>query len=397
MTKAREHMVPTADAVIIGGGVMGASIALHLARLGFGRVVVLERESLAAGSTGRSVACVDLLSQQPCVAALQVRSLHAFQHCAELYGDECGWVNTGFAMLAATDGAEGVRNVAQVMCAAGGRLQLLSAEDYRQLDPACACGEADVISWAPEAGRLDPVLLTTTLMNAARALGTVLRQNEPVLGLCQSGGRVTGVRLPAGELAAGVVVVAAGPWTAQLLQPDGIELPLRAQRHEVAVVACPPEASPRVSVLDTANSFYACPETGGLTVCGSLDLDQGYQWMQPDDECPAPAMDYGGWVWEHMVARYPGMERGELRKGWSGPIMMSPDGQALVGRLPLDGLYCACGFSGTGLKLAPAVGESLAQLIAGDSAGCQALQPLRPARFAEGEPIHNQYVWGTIG
>jgi len=387
----------TADAVIIGGGVMGASIALHLARLGFGRIVVLERETLAAGSTGRSVACVDLLSQQPSVAALQVRSLRAFQHCAEIFGDGCGWVNTGFAMLAGPEGAAGVLNVVRVMGAAGGAVRRLSAAEYHHLDPACACGEADVISWAPEAGRLDPVLLTATLMNAARGLGVVLRQNQPALGLCQRGGRVTGVGLPQGELAAGVVVVAAGPWTARLLRPEGIELPLRPQRHEVAVLACPPEVSPRVSVLDTANSFYACPETGGLTVCGSLDLEVGYQWMEPDDECPTPSVPYGGWVWEHMVARYPGMERGELRKGWSGPITISPDGQALLGRLPLEGLYCACGFSGTGLKIAPAVGENLAQLIAGQPAACEALHPLRPSRFAEDEPLVNQYTWGTIG
>jgi glycine/D-amino acid oxidase-like deaminating enzyme len=372
-------------------------VALHLARLGFGRVVVLERDSLGSGSTGRSVACVDLLSQQPSVAALQVRSLRAFQHSAELYGDECGWTNTGFAMLAAPDGAEGVRSVARVMSAAGGGVQLVSADDYRALDPACVCDPADTISWAPEAGRLDPMLLTNTLMNAARAQGVELRLGQAARGLYQQGGRVTGVTLDEGELAAGAVVVAAGPWTAQFLRPAGIELPLRPQRHAVAILACPPEASPRVSVLDTANAFYACPETGGLTVCGSLDLAVGYDWIEPDDDCPAPAMDYGGWVWERLVARYPGMERGALRKGWSGPIMMSPDGQALLGALPLAGLYCACGFSGTGLKIAPAVGESLALLMAGDPAGCQALLPLRPARFAEGAPLQSAYTWGTIG
>jgi sarcosine oxidase subunit beta len=208
---------------------------------------------------------------------------------------------------------------------------------------------------------------------------------------------VTGVRLTAGEIAAGVVVVAAGPWTAQLLRPEGIELGLRPQRHEVAVLACPPEASPRASVLDTANAFYACPETGGLTICGSLDLAMGYEWIEPDDECPTPNMAYVERVWEHMLARYPAMERGAMRKGWSGPITMSPDGQALIGRLPLDGLYCACGFSGTGLKIAPAVGERLAQLVAGDAAGCQALHALRPARFAENEPLTRPHTWGTIG
>src|SRR3990172_8542203 len=160
-------MAHTADAVVIGGGVMGASGAFHLACRGFGHVQVLERDTLCAGSTGRSVASVDLLAQQPSVAALQVRSLHAFQHARELYGDECGWVQTGMALLAGAESADGVRDVVRVMSAAGGR--------------------------------------------------------------------VTGVRTPARSIAAGTVVVAAGPWTADFLRPAGIELSLRPNRHAVAL------------------------------------------------------------------------------------------------------------------------------------------------------------------
>ncbi|MBI4770691.1 MAG: FAD-binding oxidoreductase [Chloroflexi bacterium] len=390
-------MTETSEVVVIGGGVMGASIALHLAQRGFGRIHVLERDTLCAGSTGRSVASVDLLSQQLSVATLQVRSLHAFQHCLELYGDECGWVQTGFAVIAGPDSADGVRDVVEVVGAAGGQVELLSPAAYRALDPACACGEAAAIAWTPEAGYLDPVLLTNTLMNAARARGVTLRQGEAAIALCREGERVAGVRTRSGEIAAGVVVAAAGPWSADFLRSARIDLPLRPQRHAVAVLACPAEVSPRVSILDTVNLVYARPETGGLTICGSLDLRVGYDWINADDECPTPSLDYGLWVWERMVARYPGMERGELRKGWSGPITMSPDGQPLLGRLPLEGLYCACGFSGAGLKIAPAVGESLANLIAGDAAACEALRPLRPTRFAEGQPLHNRYTWGSLG
>jgi len=97
-----------------------------------------------------------------------------------------------------------------------------------------------------------------------------------------------------------------------------------------------------------------------------------------------------------MVARHPRMVTGELRKGWSGPIEMSLDGQGMLGRLPLEGLFCAFGFSGAGMKIAPAVGEAVAGLVAGDVETEAALFPLRPTRFAEGEPLQTQYTWGTV-
>jgi sarcosine oxidase subunit beta len=390
-------MTDVVDAVVIGGGVMGASVAFHLARRGLGRVQVLERDSLCSGSTGRSVASVDLLAQQPSVAALQVRSLRAFQNSRDLYGDECGWVQTGMMLLAGAGSAEGVRDVVRVITAAGGRIELLGPAAARAVDPACAYGESEVLSWAPEGGYVDPVLLTNTLMNAARQRGVALHQTEPVLELLRAGDRVTGVRTARREISAPIVVVAAGPWTADFLRPAGIELSLRPNRHSVAMLACPSAAAPHISILDFENMLYARPETGGLTVCGSLDLAMGYEWVEAGAECPIPPMDYGMWVWERMVARCPGMERGELRKGWSGPVTMSVDNQPLLGRLPLDGLYCACGFSGAGLKIAPAVGESLADLIAGEAAALEALHPLRPARFAENQPLHNRFTWGSLG
>jgi glycine/D-amino acid oxidase-like deaminating enzyme len=254
-----------------------------------------------------------------------------------------------------------------------------------------------VISWAPEGGYVDPVLLTNTLANAARARGVTVRQNDAVLRLLQAGEHVVGVQTPRGPIAAGAVVVCAGPWSRAVLQPAGIDLPLQPLRHSVALLACPSEASPRVSLMDATNQVYARPETGGLTVAGSLDLAVGYDLIDPDGVCGTPAMDYGFWVWERMAARYPGMVAGELRKGWSGPVTMSPDGQAMLGRLPLEGLFGAFGFSGAGVKISPAVGEAMAGLISGDTWAETALCPLRPARFAEGEPLRAQHTWGTVG
>jgi sarcosine oxidase subunit beta len=385
------------DVIVVGGGVMGASISLNLARRGLGRILLLERESLCAGSTGRSVASVDLLTQHPCMAPLHLRSLDVFQHCAEVYGDECGWVQTGFALLGGQEAAPAIACVVQVMRAAGAHTELLCPADYLALDPGWKYHESAVISWTPDGGYVDPVLLTNAMANAARAHGVSVRQGEAVLDLQQVGERIIGVQTHRGEIGAGAVVVCAGNWSRPLLRSVGIDLQLQPLRHAVAVLACPPAASPRVSMMDTTNQVYARPETGGLTVCGSLDLSMGFDPMEPDDECGAPSMDYGMWVWERLVACYPGMEVGELRKGWSGPIEMSPDGQAMMGRLPLEGLFCACGFSGAGMKIAPAVGEVMAGLVAGDAATEAAFLPLRPTRFAEGQPLLTPYAWGTVG
>jgi sarcosine oxidase subunit beta len=384
------------DAVVIGGGAIGASIALHLARLRFGRVALIERESLAAGSTGSSVASVDLLAQHAPVAELQVRSLHLFQHCQQVYGGECGWVQTGFALMGGSDGGVVGRAVAEVIRAAGGRISVMPAAGYRPLDPACSLEDAEEVLWVPEGGYLDPVLLTNTFAEAARAGGVTLRLNEPVGEIHQAGGRVSGVTTSKERLEAGVVVAAAGPWCARVARMAGLDLPLTIQRHAVAVLGCPPEAAPRTSIVDMTHMVYARPETGGLIVGGSMDMAVGYDVIQPGDPCLSPSMDYGGWVGERLAARYPGIANGQLHKGWSGPISMSPDSQPLLGRLPLDGLFCACGFSGAGLKIAPAVGERMAGLVAGDGAAQAALHALRPGRFADGEPLTAKFSWGTL-
>ena len=254
--------------MVIGGGVIGASIAVHLARLRFGRVALLERETLSAGSTGSSVASVDLLAQHPPVAALQVRSLYLFQHCAEVYGGECGWVQTGFAMLGGVEAGAGAgaHAVAGVVSAAGGQNPGDRPGGVPGPRPGLQPGRDSRDSWAPEGGYVDPVLLTSTFVGAARTGGVTVRLNEPVLGLNQVGGRVAGVTTSTGNIATGVVVAAAGPWCARVAHMAGLDLPIQVQRHSVAVLDCPPETTPRVSVVDMTNLIYARPETGGLTL-----------------------------------------------------------------------------------------------------------------------------------
>jgi glycine/D-amino acid oxidase-like deaminating enzyme len=380
----------TADVVIIGGGIMGVSIAYYLARRSAGRILVLEREVLGSGSTGRSVASVDLFSPQPAVARLQQHAYEIFAHFSELFGDDCGFVTTGCAVLAGSDQAADLQKAFAVTQAAGIDVRLLRPAEFADLEPAANVDDLASVCYMPAGGYADPVLTLNATVAAARRAGVMIQQGRPVTGLVQQGGRITGVETNEGTIAAPVVVCAAGPWSGRLLQAFGLAgLGLSAARHPViAMQGVANVDPPRLSILDLPHGTYARPETGGLTLAGSLDPAVGYDPVEPDDQQEPVTPDYTFWVAERLVQRYPMLETAELRPGWSGLMSISPDWQPVLGRLPeVTGLYCAAGFSGGGFKISPAVGDLMAGLMTGETEATQLLAPFRPARFAENEPL----------
>jgi sarcosine oxidase subunit beta len=380
----------TADVVLIGGGVIGASLAFYLARRRPGRIVVLEREALGSGSTGRSVASIDLLTLQPAAVALEARSYEAFANFKELTGDECGLVMTGFAMLGQTADVAGVRTAVDMMRAAGVESHLLSPRAFAGLEPGATVSDLSVVGYVPAGGYADPMLTTNGFANAARRMGVIIEQGRTVTGLRRTGGAVSGVETSAGFIAAPVVVCAAGPWTASLLRRWVLDdLGLKPVQHPVILLNCPSgDKKPHLSLLDLPNGVYSRPEGSGLAVAGSIDPETGYDLAEPEDAFGHPAPEYSFWTMERLVRRYPGLETAELRPGWSGPMTVSPDWQPLLGALPiLSGLYCAAGFSGQGFKISPAVGDLMAGLILGEARAAEVLAPFRPARFAEDEPL----------
>lgn len=380
----------TADVVIIGGGIMGVSMAYYLARRSAGRILVLEREVVGSGSTGRSVASVDLFSPQPAAARLQHYAYEIFAHFTERIGDDCGFVTTGTAVLAGSDQAAELQKAFATTLAAGIDVHLLRPAEFADLEPAANVDDLASICYTPAGGYADPVLTLNAYVAAARSAGVMIQQGQPVTGLVQQGGRITGVETKAGTIAAPLVVCAAGPWSGRLLQAFGLAgLGLSAARHQViAMQGVANVDSPRLSILDLAHSTYARPDTGGLTVAGSLDPAVGNDPVEPDDQQQRVNPDYTFWVAERLVQRYPMLETAELRPGWSGLVSMSADFQPVLGRLPeVTGLYCTAGFSGGGFKISPAVGDLMAGLMTGEAEATKLLAPFRPARFAENEPL----------
>ncbi|MBI1877215.1 MAG: FAD-binding oxidoreductase [Chloroflexi bacterium] len=389
----------TADAIICGGGVIGVSMAYYLARRKLGRIVVLERETLGSGSTGRSVASLDLFSHQPAAIALQVRAYEVFAHFAEVFGEECGLVTSGFAVLAGPEHTAALQKAAMVTAAAGVELRLLSPPEFAELEPAAAVSDLTSVCYVPAGGYADPMLTTHGFATAARRAGVIIQQGRAVTSLRREGDCVTGVETSAGPIAAPIVVSAAGPWSGRLLKAFGLDdLGLFACRHPVIAMQHMADfGRSHLSILDLPHQIYARPETGYLTLAGSMDPRVGYDPVEPEEDHGGVTEDYTLWVAERLVQRYPALEAGALRQGWSGLMTISPDWQPVLGALPgVSGLYCATGFSGQGFKISPAVGDLMAGLIAGEAEAAELLTPFRPARFAEGQALASS-EFGALG
>jgi sarcosine oxidase subunit beta len=391
--------VETAEIAIIGGGVIGASLAYYLARRKLGRIVLLERETLGSGSTGRSVASIDLFSHHPAALELQVRAYEVFAHFEEIFGQECGLVTTGLAVLAGPEHAAALQQAAALAETMGITCQLLTPAEFAKLEPAAEVSDLALVYYAPSGGYADPMLTTNALVSAARQAGVVIEQGRGVTGLRHDRDTVLGLETTAGPIAAPVVVSAAGPWSGRLLRSFGLsDLGLYACCHPViSLQTAAAFGPPQLSILDLPNQSYARPETGHLTLGGSMDRAVGYEPIEPEGCQGQVTAEYTFWVAERLVQRYPALETGQLRQGWSGLMTISPDWQPVLGAAPgVAGLYCATGFSGQGFKIAPAVGDLIAGLIAGEIEATQLLAAFRPGRFAEGQPLATS-EFGALG
>ncbi|MCS7039462.1 MAG: FAD-dependent oxidoreductase [Anaerolineae bacterium] len=391
-------MNETADVVVIGAGVMGASTAFRLAERGL-KVTVVEKNFVGSGSTAKSSAIIRQHYSNEITARMALFSLRVFQHFDEVVGGECGFRPTGFLVLASAEQAAGMEANIALQRAVGIQTGLLSPEELRELAPGLAGAEEVVAAYEPESGYADPVLTTTAFMAAARRLGATVHQQTEVTGLRFSGGRVTGVITNRGEIAAGAVVNTAGPWGARVARMAGIELPVQPCRVQVALFAPPPGHGPvPLVVADFVHAIYHRPETGEMTLVGSVDPAEANDHADPDayNEYVDTAfvLDSG----ERLARRFPYMEAGHSRQGYAGIYDVTPDWHPVIDEpIPGSGFFVAVGHSGHGFKLAPAVGVMVADLVTGQKTEGLDSTLFRLARYAQNEPVRGRYAYSIAG
>jgi len=376
--------------VIIGGGIIGVSIAYHLAQRNVDRIVVLERSTLGSGSTGRSVASIDLFALLPAAMQLQVKAYEIFAHFEEQFGTSCGLVKTGFAVLGGPEHVADLQEGVAVTKSVGVDIQWLTPSDFANLEPTANVDDLATVAYVATAGYADPVLTLNAYVAAARRQHVHIAQGHAVTGIVQQHGRVTGVTTKTATISTPVAVCAAGPWSARFLTPLGLDdLGLYVMRHPVIVMKGQNEQQTiRHSMIDQRNDIYARPENGGQTLAGSITPDVGYRIVEPEDGERRVTAEDQYWCAERLVQRYPALATAGLHPGWTGLLSISPDWQPVLGAHPdLKGFYCATGFSGQGFKVSPAVGDLMAGLLVGEAEAAAQLMPFRPSRFRENAPL----------
>ena len=376
------------DVAVVGGGIMGASIARELARRGAGRVVLFERGTIAAGASGKTGALLRRHYSNRPEAVLAQRGWQVYANWPEAVGGEPVHTATGLVVTVDTGpafprNAERLRRNVAMQNALGIPSRVVTAAELRDLQPFADWDDVEVAAYEPDSGYVDAVAATRGMALAARRAGAEVREGTAVLGIVLDGDRVAGVRTAEGVVPAGRVVVAAGPWTNRVLAGSGVTLPLEALRVQVAILHRPLDLEPPHFVyLDTATGVFTRPWAPGRTMVGVAGGDQ-HDPVDPDayDERPDP--DYGRLATEAIARRVPRMRGAAYLTGQVGLYDMSPDAHPMLGAVGPEGLLVAAGFSGAGFKKGPAVGEAMAGLLLDGGVDWVDLAPFRPGRFAD--------------
>lgn len=386
------------DAIIIGAGIMGCSTAFQLARRGL-KVLILEKEGVGAGSTGKSSAIIRQHYSNELTARMAHYSLGVFQNFAQEVGDECGFTETGFvALTSAKDRAGLAANVA-LQQRVGIRTAMIEPAQVAELMPELEQTDLVAAAYEPESGYADPYLTVTAYARAARGLGATLRTHTPVTGLRFQGGKVMGVTTPTEQFNSPRVLNCAGPWGGPVARMAGVEMPINGCRVQVAFFRRPPgHEAPHPVVADFVHATYFRAETGGLTLAGLIDPSEANAIVDPDNYREQMDMDFMLDVGERLVRRYPAMEMAQSTGGFAALYAITPDWHPIVDEAPAgSGLFHCAGFSGHGFKLGPAAGLMLADLVMGVADPLFDPSLFRLQRYAEGQPVTGQYEYSIAG
>lgn len=351
----------TADAVVIGCGVHGASTAFHLAAQGL-RVTVVEAKGLAAGASGKSSALVRMHYTVAEEAQLAWESWKYFTNWSELVGGTCDFTRTGFVRLVRRSQAELLKRNVEMLTSLGITTRLVTAAELRELDPAIVVDDLDIAAYEPLSGYADPHATCQSLLDAARTRGARYLSQTPVESVMVAGERVVGVRTADETISAPVVVIAAGNGSRRLCAQLGFDLPVWPFYIKTAIFERPPELARHLTCIDGPNGAYLRPEGVRLTLTGGSNWEVRVD--DPETDTTSADLDFIAEIGAQLSRRYPAMLGAVARQGDVGYDTMSADGHPIIGRLPgVDGAYLQTGMSGTGFKISPAVGRNLAELI----------------------------------
>jgi sarcosine oxidase subunit beta len=388
-----------ADAVVIGAGIMGASTAHFLTKLGFGQVVLIEKRSICGGSTQYSAAHVRQHYSNEVGIRLAVRGAAMFANAEEELGGPAGFEQIGYMLFAPPEGEDALRNIVPVQQSFGVDTTLIEPVEVERRWPELRLEGVALACYEPTSGFANPVLTVESLVRSAERDGLTVHEGCEVLGITTASGRVAGVVTSDGEISTGVVVNACGPWGDRIGRMAGVDYPITFSREHEAVFDAPEGFGEFPVVSDVPQRLYCRPYPGGKVLVG-----QGW----PKEKEPVDPETYDAGTDEaHLQAMVPKLLNrlpalvaalsqagygGAYVTGYSGVYDITEDWYPIVGEEELGGYYSCFGGSGHGFKIGPAIGESLAGVIAGTEPPID-ISSLSGSRFSEGRTFSS--VWGA--
>ena len=381
-----------ADFVVIGAGVMGTSIAFHLARRKAGRIILLDKDHVGRGASGRSSALIRMHYTFPPEVQLALKSLEMFRNWAEITGAPGDFRRTGFVQLVPEKDIGSLKANVEMQRRLGVNVEILNPDELHKIEPDWYLDDVVAAAYEPDSGYGDGAGVANDFLAAARELGVEYRPRTGVTDFVLEGDRITGVATDHAEISAPVVIAACGQWSKGLFTRAHIDIPIQTEYHEVAILKNPVGMKPGgCACIDYTLSVYFRSEGHDKTLVGAFtgegDVDAENFPQKASQESLAGLA-------EMACRRIPRLENGELIRGITGVYDLTADSRALLGEVPeVGGLYIAAGFSGMGFKISPAIGLVMSEVVLEGRSKTVDISAFRLSRFAEGQPIRPEFEY----
>lgn len=349
----------TAEIVIIGGGIMGTSVAFHLAQKGQKEVVLLEQNYICEGSTGLSVGGFRQQFSTPANILLSQESLKRFHHFKDEFGVEIDLHQPGYLFLARESRDwENLLKGVKIQREYSVPVEVLSPEEIAYRWSYLNITDLEGGTFGPADGYADPYLVTMTYAREARQRGVLIQEQTKVIDILVRNGSIRGVETTKGRISTPCVINVAGPWAGKVAHMSGLDLPVLPYRRQVFVISCPKDIrQPVPMVIDLKMRHYFRGESS-MILTGMSDMEEPSSFNLHVDEV------FMGKVVETQVLRAPAMAESRMIRGWAGLYAVTPDENPIIGKCgEFDGFFCAAGFSGHGFQHGPSVGRILAEIV----------------------------------